>query len=165
MAIKNLDISPSGMPKKGDLPKINHGMVDYEKTNLTPAINPTLGSSGPIPEKLASAISIAKVKASETSSSSDAAIIQSLKMDEIILKRTTLYQFIYSILGWLLGFSCVVGGILLFFYGISGNSDMKGAVGGFNITVTNAAPGTILFIIGIFVVWVTRFKIKVKSGK
>ena len=51
--------------------------------------------------------------------------------------------------GTILSFLCILGGIFLFTIGVTGNSDVEIAS---VVAIKNAAPGTILFVLG-FLVW------------
>ena len=55
----------------------------------------------------------------------------------------------YKVWGSLLSAFCIIGGIFLFITGISGNSDVEIKS---IVTIKNAAPGTILFVVG-FLIW------------
>ncbi|EJT1896430.1 hypothetical protein NV115_003518 [Vibrio alginolyticus] len=70
------------------------------------------------------------------------------------------YQFIYSVVGLLLGLVCIIGGLYLFIQGIKGEINWSLKVLGNESDIANAAPGAVLFIVGLFLVIVTRFKFK-----
>lgn len=82
--------------------------------------------------------------------------------DPSTYKRFSLYQFIYSLSGLVLGLVCILGGIVLFLNGIVGSTSWTTRILGVESNVSDAAPGAVLFIVGLFVVLVTRFRIKVK---
>ena len=77
--------------------------------------------------------------------------------------RLAMLQLIYSLAGLVLGLACIVGGILLFFHGVAGSSSWVGEVIGVKSKLSDAAPGTVLFIVGLAVVWVTRFAVRVRQ--
>ena len=77
--------------------------------------------------------------------------------------RLAVLQLIYSLAGLLLGLACIVGGILLFFHGVSGSSSWVGEVIGVKSKLSDAAPGTVLFVVGLAVVWLTRFAVRVRQ--
>jgi hypothetical protein len=79
-----------------------------------------------------------------------------------VWERATAYQFWYSVLGLVVGIVCVVGGIILFVHGVAGKTSWTASVIGLNSQLTDAAPGSIFGILGLFIIWVTRFKVKVK---
>ncbi|EGQ9440952.1 MULTISPECIES: hypothetical protein [Vibrio] len=76
---------------------------------------------------------------------------------QVILAK---YQLIYSVIGLFLGLSSILGGIYLFIQGVSGSSDWSAKFFGSESTIAQAAPGAILFIVGLFMVYVTRYKYK-----
>jgi hypothetical protein len=71
-------------------------------------------------------------------------------------------QLIYSLAGLVFGLACIVGGILLFFHGVSGSSSWIGEAIGVQSKLSDAAPGTVLFVVGLAVVWLTRFAVRVR---
>ena len=77
--------------------------------------------------------------------------------------RLALLQLIYSLAGLLLGLACIIGGILLFFHGVAGSSSWVGEVIGLKSKLSDAAPGTVLFVVGLAVVWLTRFAVRVRQ--
>jgi len=77
--------------------------------------------------------------------------------------RLAMLQLIYSLAGLVLGLACIVGGILLFFHGVAGSSSWVGEVIGVKSRLSDAAPGTVLFVVGLAVVWLTRFAVRVKQ--
>ena len=76
--------------------------------------------------------------------------------------QTTLakYQLIYSIIGLALGLVAIIGGIYLFIKGVTGSMNWSAKILGAESNLVDAAPGAVLFIVGLFVVFVTRFKFK-----
>ena len=71
-------------------------------------------------------------------------------------------QLIYSLAGLVFGAACILGGIGLFLHGVVGSSSWVGDMIGVQSKLSDAAPGTVLFIVGLAVVWVTRFAIRVR---
>src|SRR2546429_9101944 len=74
--------------------------------------------------------------------------------------RLAILQLIYSLAGLLLGLACIVGGIVLFFHGVAGSSSWVGEFIGVQSKLSDAAPGTVLFVVGLAVVWLTRFAVR-----
>ena len=72
-------------------------------------------------------------------------------------------QLIYSLAGLLVGLGCIVGGLGLFLHGVYGSSSWVGDFIGVKSRLADAAPGTVLFVIGLLVVWLTRFSIRVRQ--
>ncbi|MBU1225537.1 MAG: hypothetical protein KKA22_09195 [Gammaproteobacteria bacterium] len=73
------------------------------------------------------------------------------------------YQFIYSIVGLVLGLVCIIGGMVLFFAGVTGSINWTAKVGNAESTLANGSPGIVLFLVGLFVVWVSRFSVTLKK--
>ena len=82
-----------------------------------------------------------------------------------ILSRLVRLQLAYSLAGLTLGLICVVGGILLFFHGVTGSTSWVGHVIGVQGRLSDAAPGTVLFVVGLLVVWITRFDVRVRRQR
>src|SRR5256885_15998485 len=77
--------------------------------------------------------------------------------------RLATLQLIYSLAGLVFGLACVVAGTLLFFHGVSGSSSWVGEFIGVQSKLSDAAPGTVLFVVGLVVVWLTRFAVRVRQ--
>jgi len=77
--------------------------------------------------------------------------------------RLAVLQLIYSLAGLLVGFACIVGGIVLFFHGVVGSSSWVGQFIGVQSKLSDAAPGTVLFVVGLAMVWLTRFSVRVRQ--
>jgi membrane protein implicated in regulation of membrane protease activity len=77
--------------------------------------------------------------------------------------RLAMLQLVYSIAGLLLGLTCIVGGILLFFHGVTGSSSWVGQFIGLQSKLSDAAPGTVLFVAGVAIVYLTRFEVRVRE--
>jgi hypothetical protein len=73
------------------------------------------------------------------------------------------YHLIYSLAGLLLGCICIIGGIILFLHGVVGSTSWTAKIIGAESRVADAAPGAVLFIVGLFIVYVTRFSAKVQK--
>ena len=74
-----------------------------------------------------------------------------------------LYQFIYSMFGLVLGLICMLGGIVLFLRGVAGSTSWTAKFIGIESHLSDSPPGVMLFVVGLFVVWVTRFTIKAQK--
>jgi hypothetical protein len=89
----------------------------------------------------------------------------SVVSDPELMKSSLRHRFIYSMAGLILGLLCIVGGMLLFLNGVAGSSSWTAKIMGGDSTLTDAAPGAILFIVGLFVVFITRYKMKLDRGR
>jgi hypothetical protein len=78
-------------------------------------------------------------------------------------KRLALFQFIYSLFGLGVGLVCVIGGIVLFLHGVAGSTSWTAKILGAESQLSDAAPGAVLFLVGLFFVLITRYTIKVRK--
>lgn len=69
-------------------------------------------------------------------------------------------KFVYSMTGLLLGLACIVAGVVLGLSGVAGHTSWTASALGLSTSMTDAAPGVIIFVVGIFFVWMTRFKVR-----
>jgi len=83
------------------------------------------------------------------------------KISAELVKIYLRHRLIYSIAGLTLGTICILGGMVLFLNGIAGATSWTASLFGFNSKITDAAPGSLLFIVGIFFVLITRHRIDV----
>lgn len=77
--------------------------------------------------------------------------------------RLARLQLIYSLAGLVFGLGCIVGGLGLFLHGVVGSSSWIGEFVGIQSKLLDAAPGTVLFVVGLAVVWLTRFSVRVRQ--
>src|SRR3954468_16296612 len=74
-------------------------------------------------------------------------------------------KFLYSLVGLCLGLACIGAGTFLGINGVVGHTSWTASLFGLSTNINDAAPGVIVFIVGIFFVLITRLKIKVtKQG-
>ena len=74
-------------------------------------------------------------------------------------------EFIYATLGLVLGLASITGGIILGLHGVTGSTSWTALLLGFKSQINDAAPGVVLFIVGIFFVVATRPKVKLRDLK
>jgi WXG100 protein secretion system (Wss), protein YukD len=79
-----------------------------------------------------------------------------------VWEAVLIYKLIYSLAGLALGAACLLGGTVLFVRGLVGSTTWTAKLLGFESQVTDAAPGALLFVAGVFVVWATRFSPRAK---
>jgi phosphotransferase system glucose/maltose/N-acetylglucosamine-specific IIC component len=84
-------------------------------------------------------------------------------MSEVDHRLGMKLKFVYSVFGLLLGFSCIVAGIILSMAGVVGHTSWAASLVGFTTNLNDAAPGVVVFIIGVFFVFITRFTVTVKE--
>lgn len=87
---------------------------------------------------------------------------QSLK-DPHTYQEFARLHLIYSLSGLVLGLACVLGGIVLCLHGVVGSTSWTAKFIGAESNISDATPGVVLFVVGLFVVWVTRFSVKVQK--
>ncbi len=72
-------------------------------------------------------------------------------------------EYYYAMLGLVLGLLSIVGGIILFLKGVAGSTSWTANVLGLESKLTDAAPGAMLFVAGLFYVWVTKPNVVMKN--
>ena len=81
------------------------------------------------------------------------------------LRQALRYKFIYSMTGLFLGLVSMLGGIALFLNGVVGSTSWTAKILGNESTITDAAPGAVLFVVGLFVIIATRYRVKIDRGR
>lgn len=71
-------------------------------------------------------------------------------------------QFLISIIGLYSGLACLLIGILLFLNGVLGGGHWM--VDAFGITISDAAPGSVMFLIGLGMAQVTQFTVTINRS-
>lgn len=79
--------------------------------------------------------------------------------DKDFWKLVLRYQFCYSMVGLFSGLLCVVGGSLMILNGVIGNGSWSADILGMHLK--DAAPGVVLFVVGIALAQVTRFTVRI----
>ncbi|HET9791273.1 MAG TPA: hypothetical protein VFR08_08225 [Candidatus Angelobacter sp.] len=74
-------------------------------------------------------------------------------------------EYSYAKLALVLGLSCIIGGVILGLHGVTGHTSWTAKVLGLESQVSDAAPGVVLFIVGIFLIWITRPRVKMRDLK
>jgi hypothetical protein len=75
----------------------------------------------------------------------------------------SIFQLVYSVAALLLGLLCVVVGATLSLNSVGGNVTWSLNLAGASSKLSSAPQGVVLFVVGLFVVWVGRFRVKFKS--
>lgn len=74
------------------------------------------------------------------------------------------YQFWYSMLGLLLGLACILSGVVLFLHGVVGTTkSWTASVLGLKNSVSDVPAGVVVFIVGMIIVFITRFVVKTEK--
>ncbi|BER96748.1 hypothetical protein VCSRO66_3401 [Vibrio cholerae] len=71
-------------------------------------------------------------------------------------------QLIYSSRGLVVGALCMVLGVVLFYLGISGSTEWTLNIAGYESKVIDAAPGTVLFLCGCLIIYLTKYEFRHK---
>lgn len=80
-----------------------------------------------------------------------------------VLVTVSRYQAIYSVFGLLVGVVCVLGGVVLALHGVAEpSSSWVLKAFGCESELSDAGPGAIIFVVGLFVIIATRFNIVIK---
>ena len=79
-----------------------------------------------------------------------------------LASRLSTHHLVYSLVALVLGLACVIGGVVLFIHGVTGSTSWTAKILGAESHLNDAAPGTVLFIVGLFIVWITRYSVKLK---
>ena len=72
-------------------------------------------------------------------------------------------EYSYGKLGLILGLASIVGGIILGLNGVAGSTSWTAKLLGLESKINDAAPGVVLFVVGLFMVWVTKPRVKMKD--
>jgi len=72
-------------------------------------------------------------------------------------------EYSYGKLGLILGVSSIIGGIVLGLNGVAGSTSWTAKLLGLESSINDAAPGVVLFVVGLFMVWVTKPRVKLKD--
>jgi hypothetical protein len=72
-------------------------------------------------------------------------------------------EYRYAMLGLILGLATILGGCLLCLNGVAGHTSWTAKAFGLQSQINDAAPGVVLFIVGIFFVLITRPKVDLRK--
>ncbi|MBW2570098.1 MAG: hypothetical protein JRE47_12235 [Deltaproteobacteria bacterium] len=72
-------------------------------------------------------------------------------------------EYTYAILGLFLGLSSIIFGSILCLNGVVGSTSWTANFIGAESSINDAAPGVVLFIVGLFMIWVTKPKTSIKN--
>lgn len=70
----------------------------------------------------------------------------------------------YAMFGLVVTLISIIGGIVLFMNGIFGSISWTAKLVGFESELADAPAGVVLFVVGLYICWVTRFEVKVKEA-
>jgi uncharacterized membrane protein len=75
--------------------------------------------------------------------------------------RLSRHHLYYSLAGLLVGFVCILGGIALLLVGVTGAVDLGITFGQSKGSLSGAAPGVFLFVVGVGIVFITAFGVRI----
>jgi len=81
-----------------------------------------------------------------------------------VVTELSKHQLLYSMAGLIVGAGCMLGGIVLFLNGVTGSTSWTAKLLGAESQLSDAAPGAVLFIVGVFVVLITKYAFSVKKN-
>jgi hypothetical protein len=73
------------------------------------------------------------------------------------------HEYRHAALGVGLGLATIVGGCVLGIAGVAGHTSWTAKALGLSSSLTDAAPGVILFVVGVVVVFITRPRVNVSD--
>jgi hypothetical protein len=77
-----------------------------------------------------------------------------------LLQEAVRGEYGYAKLGLGLGLAAIIGGVILGLNGVAGTTSWTAKALGFESNLNDAAPGVILFIVGVFMIFFTRPRVK-----
>lgn len=83
--------------------------------------------------------------------------------DPQIIGRVARYEFAYASFGLTVGMVCIVLGLVLFLHGAQGSTSWTAKILGLRTEVTDAAPGVMFGLVGLFVIVVSRYRFMVTA--
>jgi hypothetical protein len=79
------------------------------------------------------------------------------------VKRAQKGEFVYGPLGLVLGLACIICGSILGLRGVTGATSWTAKALGLSSEISDAPPGVVLFIVGVFLVWITKPRTTLKD--
>jgi len=80
-----------------------------------------------------------------------------------IVKIAVQGEYRYAMAGLVLGLATILGGVVLGLHGIAGKTSWTAKLLGLESNLTDAPPGVVLFIVGVFLIYATRPKVKLEK--
>jgi hypothetical protein len=72
-------------------------------------------------------------------------------------------EYRYAALGLILGLATIICGTILGLHGVAGKTSWTASLLGLQSQISDATPGVVLFVVGIFLVWITKPKVDLKD--
>ena len=84
---------------------------------------------------------------------------------ERLIAKAIREEYRYARFGLILGMASIIGGIILGLNGVAGSTSWTAKLLALESNINDAAPGVVLFLVGLFMVWATKPKVKLKDLK
>lgn len=81
-----------------------------------------------------------------------------------IAHRVVGLEYAYAMLGLVLGLACILGGVILGIRGVTGSTSWTAEAFGLSSNINDATPGVVLFVVGVFLVWITKPNLRFKNS-
>ena len=82
---------------------------------------------------------------------------------ERLLTKAITGEYRYAMLGLVLGMAAIIGGVILGLNGVAGSTSWTAKILGLESNVNDAAPGVVLFLVGLFLVRSTKPNVKLDN--
>jgi hypothetical protein len=126
--------------------------VEAKKVNFAPQSNPSSQTLKPLGEEMVSAKPDAHSVPTTAGSASERLLLEAVRK-----------EYGYARLGIFLGLASIIGGCVLSLNGVAGSTSWTAKLLGLENQINDAAPGVVLFIVGIFLVLITKPKVKMED--
>ena len=87
------------------------------------------------------------------------------EVDEQTIKHLADIQLKYSLAGLCIGAVSIILGCSLLYFGITGSSSFIANTVGLKTELNDAAPGTVLLVVGLLIIVITKFSFTIKKRK
>lgn len=74
------------------------------------------------------------------------------------------HEYRHGALGLIIGWACILLGALLCIFGVVGSTSWTAKLAGIETKLNDAAPGVVLFVIGLLVIYITKPKVHIKRN-
>lgn len=81
----------------------------------------------------------------------------------VVVASAVKFEYIYGMLGLVLGLASIICGMILGLNGVAGATSWTARLLGLESKINDAAPGVVLFIVGIFLVWITKPRVSLRK--
>jgi len=82
---------------------------------------------------------------------------------ERLLLQAVRKEYSYGKLGLIFGIFVIIGGVVLGLHGVVGSTSWTASIMGLKSEVNDATPGVVLFIVGLFMILMTKPKVNLKN--